>query len=167
MKIFLIGLPGSGKTTLGKQLAERLTLKFLDLDAEIEKSEATSIAEIFKVHGEDHFRELEHRQLTKWADEKRDFVMATGGGAPCFFNNIDLMNGAGVTIFLDVPAKEIAKRISGQSANRPLLLNLNFEELKDKIEFLRSLRKPFYRQARCVVKGEKLDVNDLLAKVER
>ncbi|MFM7852430.1 MAG: shikimate kinase [Flammeovirgaceae bacterium] len=166
MKIFLIGLPGSGKTTLGKQLAERLALEFVDLDAEIEKSEVTSISEIFKLHGESHFREVEHLQLTKWVDEEKNFVMATGGGAPCFFNNIDLMNSAGVTIFLDVPAREIAKRISVQSANRPLLLNLSFEELKDKIEFLRSQRKSFYRKAKCIVKGEKLNIADLLAVVK-
>lgn len=162
MKIFLIGLPGSGKTTLGKQLAQSLNVDFVDLDAEIEKAEATSIADIFKVQGEDGFRNAERSQLIRWVRMPNDFVMATGGGAPCFFNNMEMMNEAGATIFLDVPAKEIAKRISEQSTNRPSLLNLNFEELKDKIEFLRSQRKPFYRQAKHVCKGSNLTTEELV-----
>jgi shikimate kinase len=161
MKIFLIGLPGSGKTTLGKQLAERLNINFIDLDTEIEKSEGESIALIFKKFGEDHFRKAESNQLQNWANSNENFVMATGGGAPCFFDNMEVMNQAGTTIFLDVPAKEIAKRISGQSVNRPLLLNLSFEELKDKIEFLRSQRKPFYRIAKHTCKGAGITVTDL------
>ncbi|MFM8744852.1 MAG: shikimate kinase [Cytophagales bacterium] len=161
MKIFLIGLPGSGKTTLGKQLAERLNIRFVDLDTEIEKSEGESIALIFKRFGEDHFRKAESTQLQKWANLNEDFVMATGGGAPCFFDNMEVMNQSGTTIFLDVPAKEIAKRISGQSVNRPLLLNLSFEELKDKIEFLRSQRKPFYRIAKHTCKGDAITLADL------
>ncbi|MFM8912232.1 MAG: shikimate kinase, partial [Flammeovirgaceae bacterium] len=142
-----------------------LNVEFVDLDAEIEKAEGKSIAEIFRAGGEEGFRDAERAQLVRWAGMTRDFVMATGGGAPCFFNNIDVMNQAGISIFLDVPAKEIAKRISAQSANRPLLLNLNFEELKDKIEFLRSQRKPFYRKSKKICKGEKLSVNDLLAEI--
>jgi shikimate kinase len=161
MKIFLIGLPGSGKTTLGKQLAERLNTRFVDLDTEIEKSEGDSIALIFRRFGEDHFRKAESNELQKWVNVNEDFVMATGGGAPCFFDNMATMNQAGTTIFLDVPAKEIAKRISGQSANRPLLLNLSFEELKDKIEFLRSQRKPFYRKAKHTCKGATITLADL------
>ncbi|MFM8739263.1 MAG: shikimate kinase, partial [Cytophagales bacterium] len=99
MKIFLIGLPGSGKTTLGKQLAERLNIRFVDLDTEIEKSEGESIALIFKRFGEDHFRKAESTQLQKWANLNEDFVMATGGGAPCFFDNMEVMNQSGTTIF--------------------------------------------------------------------
>lgn len=165
MKIFLIGLPGAGKTTLGKQLAERLNIRFVDLDTEIEKSEGESIALIFKRFGEDHFRKAESTQLQKWANLNEDFVMATGGGAPCFFDNMAAMNQAGTTIFLDVPAKEIAKRISEQSTHRPILLNLDLEEMKDKIEFLRSQRKLIYRQTKKTCKGENLTVNDLLSAV--
>jgi shikimate kinase len=162
MKIFLIGLPGSGKTTLGRQLAAQLKIDFVDLDTEIEKSEKRAIAAIFKHSGEDYFRNLEATELRKWSQVQSNFVMATGGGAPCFFDNLELMNQSGITVFLDVPAKEIAKRISNQSDTRPLLLELNFEQLKDKIEFLRSQRKPFYRKAKLIVKGSSIQISELM-----
>jgi shikimate kinase len=162
MKLFLIGLPGSGKTTLGKQVAAELKIAFVDLDLEIERSEKRTIAEIFKNSGEDYFRKIESQQLNNWTKSDHDFVMATGGGAPCFFDNIEIMNQSGITIFLDVPAKEIAKRISNQSDTRPLLLDLNFEQLKDKIEFLRSHRKPFYRKAKMILKGESIKVQEII-----
>lgn len=162
MKIYLIGLPGSGKTTLGKQLAAQLKIDFVDLDTEIEKSEKRAIAVIFKEAGEDYFRSSEATELRKWSQGQNNFVMATGGGAPCFFDNLELMNQSGTTIFLDVPAKEIAKRISSQSDTRPMLLDLNFEQLKDKIEFLRSQRKPFYRKAKVIVKGSSIQISDVI-----
>src|SRR5438874_1229377 len=107
MKIFLIGMPGSGKTTTGKLLAEKLKLTFVDLDMEIEKSEGRSINQIFEKRKENYFREVESMILKKFCSSSESFVMSTGGGAPCFFNNIKQMNDSGKTIFLDVPAKEI------------------------------------------------------------
>jgi shikimate kinase len=84
MKIYLIGLPGSGKTTLGKQLAAQLKIDFVDLDTEIEKSEKRAIAVIFKEAGEDYFRSSEATELRKWSRAQNNFVMATGGGARVF-----------------------------------------------------------------------------------
>ena len=99
MKIFLIGLPGSGKTTLGKQVASHLSIPFVDLDAAIEKAEQRTIPEIFKQSGENYFRKIESDLLKKWAESTTDFLMATGGGAPCFFDNVEVMNRAGITFF--------------------------------------------------------------------
>ena len=132
MKIFLIGLPGSGKTTLAKELAAKLKLPYVDLDVEVEKAEMKTIPQIFKDKKENYFRKIESQILKSWTQSDSSFVMATGGGAPCFFDNLELMNQTGITIFLDVPTKEIARRISSQSDTRPLLLNLDFEQLKDK-----------------------------------
>src|SRR5258708_25113313 len=101
MKIFIIGLPGSGKTTLGKQVAEKLNLPFIDLDLEIEKLEGKTVQEIFAKRKENYFRELESRTLKNFCSGKSDFVMATGGGAPGFFDNMDVMNNSGKTVFLD------------------------------------------------------------------
>src|SRR5688572_8772700 len=111
MKIFLIGMPGSGKTTLGKELAAHLFIDFVDLDAEIEKTEQKSIAEIFSRQGESHFRLVEARLLREWAAGSASFVMATGGGAPCFHKGIETINEYGISIFLDCPVSTLIDRV--------------------------------------------------------
>ena len=152
MKIFLIGLPGSGKTTLGKQLAEKLNLPFVDLDLEIEKKEGKTVQEIFAQKKENYFREMESKILKDFCLSESDIVIATGGGAPCFFDNMMVMNQSGKTIFLDVPASEIARRLQETNlTERPLFSKLSSEQLKDKIEWLRSQRISFYKQAQLVV----------------
>jgi shikimate kinase len=162
MKIFLIGLPGSGKTTIGKQLAENLNLIFIDLDLEIEKKEGKTIQKIFALKNENYFRELESKVLKDFCFAKRDFVMATGGGAPCFFDNMTLMNQSGKTIFLDVPASEIARRLQETNlTERPLFLKLSSEQLKDKIEWLRSQRINFYSQAQYLISGNSPSLEEL------
>lgn len=166
MKIFLIGLPGSGKSTLGKQLALELKLPFVDLDAEIEKSLDTSVKEIFKKNGEDFFRKKESAMLHHFCEVITDFVMATGGGVPVFFDNMAFMNQHGHTVFLDVPPREIAERVlKTQVENRPLLRTTHPDELKDQIEFLRSQRIPFYQQAQTCLKGQDIQVSDLVTSV--
>jgi shikimate kinase len=148
MKVFLIGLPGAGKTTLGRKIAEALHVLFIDLDKEIEQREGRLIREIFKEKKEDYFRLLETNELAEWCKLEGNFVMATGGGAPCFFNNMDLINRSGTSIFLDVPASEIAKRIQKTNVEeRPLLAASGADALKDSIETMRTRRLPFYRQA--------------------
>jgi len=155
MKIFLIGLPGSGKTTLGKKIAEALGLLFVDLDMEIERREGRLIREIFKEKKENYFRILEANELASWCDSDKEFVMATGGGAPCFFKNLDMINNAGVSIFLDVPAREIAQRIQKTNVEeRPLLAASGIDGLKDNIETMRTNRMSYYRQAHHTITGE-------------
>lgn len=166
MKIFLVGLPGSGKTTLGRQLAKRLNISFLDLDAEIEKAEQSVISEIFSRKGEDYFRKAESERLQKLGDSSQDFVLSTGGGAPCFFDNMKNMNAAGKTIFLDVPTAEIMNRLLRTDlAKRPLFAKMNPEEFKDKIEFMRSQRFPFYKQAQHTISGPRISVEDLVTAI--
>jgi shikimate kinase len=168
MKIFLVGLPGSGKSTLGKQLAHSLAIPFVDLDLAIEKAEKRKIAEIFKNAGEDYFRKVESELLNKWAVSDTDYLMATGGGAPCFFDNMQKMNGAGITIFLDVPPMEIAQRISASDSNdRPLFIKMNLDVLKDQIETLRTRRLPFYKQAKHVVIGNSIKPGDIISLIKK
>jgi shikimate kinase len=162
MKIFLIGLPGSGKTTIAKQLALQLHLPYMDLDLEIEKAEMKSIPQIFKEKKEDYFRKVESQLLKDWCQSDFDFVMATGGGAPCFFDNIKSMNETGVTIFLDVPTMEIARRVaSSKGEERPLLKSNGIDGLKDQIEFLRSQRINFYKQAQKIFTGERITATEI------
>ena len=167
MKIFLIGLPGSGKTTLGKLLAGKLKLPFIDLDIEIEKSERQTINQIFEKRKENYFREVESAMLKKFSASSESFVMSTGGGAPCFHDNITLMNQSGKTIFLDIPVKEIADRLTNNNlAERPLLAKLNPEQLKDKIEFLRSQRIAFYKEANFIFEGTDISIEKIITEIK-
>lgn len=168
MKVFLLGLPGAGKTTLGKQVAKLLSIPFADLDEAIEKSEKRKISEIFKKPGEDYFRKVESALLKKWASSESDFLMATGGGTPCYFNNIQIMNEAGVTIFLDVPPMEIANRISAsENQDRPLFINMNFDVLKDQVETLRTRRVAYYKQAQNTISKTKIEAAEILSFIKK
>ena len=112
MKIFLIGLPGSGKTTIGKLIADELAIPFIDLDDEIEATSAKSIREIFSNDGESVFRQLEADALQNTILNNVSFLLATGGGAPCFHNGITIMNQIGITIFLNPSLEIIADRLT-------------------------------------------------------
>jgi shikimate kinase len=147
MKIFLIGMPGAGKSTLGKQLAGSLMTNFIDLDKEIENHEGKSVAEIFSQSGEDHFRMIESRLLGHFASSSESFVMATGGGAPCFYQGIKTINDSGVSIFLDTPLERLVERTSNKST-RPLLSNNTDDQLREKLKQIRESRLPIYEQAR-------------------
>jgi len=167
MKVFLLGLPGSGKTTLGKALSIALRLPFVDLDSEIERQEGKKITEIFAENGEAYFRNLESIELKKRCTSKAEFVMATGGGTPCFFDNMDWINRAGKSIFLDVPAREIVRRMERTSLlERPLLGSLPPEEVRNKIEQMRSERIHFYQQAMITLSGESITAEDVIKKMD-
>lgn len=150
MKIYLIGMPGSGKTTLGKRVADELLLLFVDLDKEIEKRERKSVPEIFAEKGEDYFRQVESQVLREWAGSEKGFVMATGGGAPCYFQGIEAINQTGISIFLDVPVSELIKRVS-RDKNRPLLQTDGLEEKENRLKNLHEARLKYYQQAHIII----------------
>ena len=156
MKIFLVGMLGSGKTTLGKPLAERLNVQFIDLDWEIEKRENKSVNKIFSQHGEDHFRQIEAELLREWAGSSESFVMGTGGGAPCFYNGMDVINASGLSIFLDVPVEELKLRLA-QATDRPLLQSTDENERETKLRTLRAARLPVYQQSHVVIQEPTLE----------
>lgn len=147
MKVFLVGMPGSGKTTLGEQVANALMVPFVDLDKEIEKRQGKSVPEIFSTQGESYFRQVESALLREWAARNESFVMATGGGAPCFFDGMEVINTNGVSIFIDVPLDVLIERTKSKS-HRPLLNSGNDDELKMKLTGLLSSREKIYRTAR-------------------
>jgi shikimate kinase len=146
MKIFLVGLMGSGKSYWTKQLAKKLKTGGYDLDDLIEVKEEKTIAEIFTEDGEDYFRKVESTVL-KWFAEKKTYVLATGGGAPCFFDNMAWMNKQGITIWLDEPLTAIAARLAPEKAHRPLIAKLSDSELIAFLEKQRADRLPFYSAA--------------------
>lgn len=156
-KIYLIGLPGSGKTTLGKPLAAALKLAFVDLDKEIEHHEGKSIPSIFETNGEAYFREVESSLLKKWASSSRSFIMATGGGAPCFHNGIDVINDSGISIFIDTPITTIISRLA-KATNRPLLDNTTDIEIKkQRLQELYTNRIGTYSKAKLMIQHESID----------
>ena len=156
MKIFLVGMPGSGKTTIGEELASHLMVDFVDLDAEIEKAEQMSIAEIFSRHGEEYFRVVEARLLTEWAARPVPFVMATGGGAPCFHKGMETINHHGISIFLNFPVPVLIERVR-KNQERPLLLSTDDVDLKQKLERMLQSRIDCYRKARIVLENPTLE----------
>jgi shikimate kinase len=146
MKIFLIGLMGSGKSYWTKQLAKKYKTGGYDLDYLIEVKEEKTIAELFTEDGEEYFRKVESAVL-KWFDQKKTYVLATGGGAPCFFDNMAWMNKQGVTIWLDEPLPVIAARLAPEKAHRPLIAKLSDVELLSFLEKQREARLTFYSAA--------------------
>lgn len=164
MKIILVGMPGSGKSTIGKQLASHLNLPLIDLDAAIEEAAGQEIKNIFAEKGEDHFRSLESQTLQRVLKSDDSFILATGGGAPCFHDGMEIINQHGISIFLDVPVDELAARVA-KDTNRPLLAVSDKEELLLKLNVIRAKRLDCYQKAKIVVSGS--DIADVIAKLPR
>ena len=158
-KIFLIGYMGSGKTTIGKLLAKKLNLLFIDLDLFIENRYRKSVGEIFREKGEDGFREIEQKALHE-VSQFEDLIISTGGGTPCFFNNMNVMNKAGISIYLKVGVEELAKRLSCGKEKRPLIKDKKPEELKEFISINLEKRKAFYNQATYIYNAEQLKTKE-------
>jgi shikimate kinase len=153
VRVFLIGYMGSGKSTFGPHLAKALKLVYYDLDSIIEANAWMSIKDIFKKLGQDHFRELEHKALTEYIKTHDNFVLATGGGTPCFFDNLDRMKETGITVYLDVPTDELARRLVETKSRRPLLKGIQDHKLEGFIKEQLSKRMEFYQQADLMVDG--------------
>ena len=163
MNIFLVGLPASGKTTLGKKLARLLDFEFLDTDDLIKKRERVSIEDIFDKRGESAFRLLEKEVLDSLMGSKNK-VISTGGGLPCFHDNMGRMNELGTTIFLNVPIVDLHKRLGHDGKeNRPLTRGKNDQELLEFLEKKYQERSPFYNQAKIILQGNKIDVDQIMA----
>jgi shikimate kinase len=151
LKIFLVGMPGAGKSTLGRPLAEALLLPFVDQDKEIERRAGKTVQAIFAEDGEAHFRVLESEVLKHWAAIDMNFVMATGGGAPCFHDGMAVINEVGISVFLDVPVEELLSR-TATDKGRPLLQAEDLVEKKIKLTALYDRRQTCYAQAQIVLK---------------
>ncbi|MBL4585756.1 MAG: AAA family ATPase [Flavobacteriales bacterium] len=165
MRIFLIGYMGCGKSTVAKKLANKLGLKVVDLDAEIVNATGKSIPEIFMSKGESGFRQLEKSMLQKWF--KTDgFVMATGGGTPCFFESMDEMSGVGTTIYLQMTAKALVDRLSESKEERPILKGLSKEKMLKKVSGQLAKREKFYKKAMLTVNGVNLDIEELIGSLD-
>ena len=144
--IFLVGFMGSGKTTWGKKIANALNIPFVDLDHEIVENIGMTIPEYFKLHGEDAFRTIENEYLKKQAD--RIAIISTGGGTPCYFDNMEWINNNGLSLYLYHTPKSLWSRLSQSDVNkRPVLKGLSGDELFEFIDVKLNERSEFYEKA--------------------
>ena len=160
MRIFLIGFMGSGKTILGRKLAYILQHQFIDLDEYIEEQEDRTISQIFEEDGEDYFRKLERVYLHRVID-KEDVVISTGGGTPCFFDNIDQMNEYGKTIYINMHPKALLPRLLSSPSTRPLLAGKDEKGMLDYVFKILRSREKYYHKAKRVVTGYNLTARKL------
>lgn len=155
-RIFLIGYMGAGKTTLGSPLATALGLSFIDLDKFIEKRFHKSVRAIFAEYGESRFREIEQQVLIE-VSQFEDIVISTGGGTPCFFDNMELMNQLGTTVFLEVSLPVLFNRLKQGKHKRPILKNKDDVELLDFIRSSIAGRLPVYQKCQLHFNADLLD----------
>lgn len=153
---------GAGKTTAGKELAKVLELEFIDLDHFIQARYQKTVSQLFQDIGESEFRKIESSVL-KEVGEFENVVISTGGGTPCFFDNMEYMNKAGTTVYLNAAPEALAVRLNTCKEKRPLIKDKNEEELLDFIVQSLEKRNPYYTQAQIIFETEELvnreDVN--------
>ena len=146
---------GCGKSTMGRSLASQLNLTFIDLDSFLEEKYFKTIPQIFAEEGEESFRRKERKVLEEVCSFD-NVILATGGGAPCFFDNMELMNESGFCVFLDVDISSLVSRLIHAKTERPLIKGKSPEELHVFIEGLLAKRRPFYEKARYILKGSEI-----------
>jgi shikimate kinase len=141
---------GSGKTTIGKQLARAMELPFIDLDEAVSAGESRSIETIFSMEGEVAFRGLERKYLKQITDSLPSFVLSTGGGTPCFYDNMMYMKKHGVTVYLQMDVVTLVHRLVNSTTERPLLKGKGELELHDFVKRHLEERKEFYEESDVV-----------------
>jgi len=152
MKIVLLGYMASGKSSIGKQLSKKLSMKFLDLDDYIIKKEEMSIAEIFEKKGEVYFRVIENKYLKEVLNTKDQFILALGGGTPCYANNMEEINkGDTVSIYLQGKTKTMINRLIKKKRKRPLIASLADDKIPEFVAKHLFERRLYYELAKITV----------------
>jgi shikimate kinase len=149
--IYLIGMPSSGKSTLGRALAQELDFEYIDMDEILVNNENRSIYQIFQDNGEGYFRKIESELLKTFMPNQK-FVISTGGGAPVFFNNMDFIIKNGISIYIDVKPEILFERISHSTKNdRPLIDKTDADKLMENLTNKYNFRYPFYSRANIII----------------
>ena len=155
-KIFLIGMMGAGKSYWSQKMAKWIKSGGYDLDYLIEMNEEKTITELFQEDGEEYFRKVETK-LLKWFKEKKKYVLATGGGTPCFNDNMEWMKKEGVVIWLDESMEVLVERLSAEKAHRPLIASYDNEKLAAFLQNKLVERYAFYQQAHYRVTSDQIN----------
>jgi len=165
-RIILVGFMGSGKTFIGKKLAEQLNLPFIDSDSEIEQREQLCITDIFRTKGESYFREKEKEFIQSLSvTDNEAFVMAVGGGLPCFNNLMKSLNHLGTTLYLNCTVETLFSRLQNEQTQRPLLHSISAHDLLNHITTKLNERASFYLQSNIIVNEEQQNLKSILDKL--
>ncbi|ASS48354.1 MAG: hypothetical protein A3D31_08680 [Candidatus Fluviicola riflensis] len=163
MKFILIGFMGSGKSTVGKQLAAQLQLPFTDSDAWIEEQSAISVSRMFELEGESVFRDWEQRFVDQ-LDEK-DEVISCGGGLPCFNNLLESLKEKGRVVYLKTSIETLTHRLKDEREDRPLVASIPDETFTKEITARLSSREPIYLQADVVIETDRKTVEEIVNEI--
>lgn len=167
MKIILIGYMGCGKSTIGKSLATKKNIPFIDLDMYIEEKEKSSVQEIFKSKGEIYFRKIETKYLNELLATDSHFVLALGGGTPCFANNMAIILEKTSNVFyLKYNPKSLTDRLLLQKNHRPLIADIANTELEEFIRKHLFERSSYYNQANYIISMDNLTIEQSLELIE-
>lgn len=164
--LFLVGYMCAGKTTLGRALAETFGLSFYDTDKYIETNCQQSISSIFEYLGENAFRKMEQACLHELAPFDNTLV-STGGGMPCYADNMDYMNSMGYTIYLQLSPETLLQRLLQEKQSRPLIRHLNADDLAARVQRELALREPYYLKAQCVFPTDGLCQEEALMQLQK
>ena len=146
MLVFLIGFMGSGKSYTARQLQKLLDMPLKDMDDEIVSHQGISVKEIFEKHGEDYFRDLEHDYLQR-LNPIESIIISAGGGTPCFYNNMEIMNAKGITIYLNRDKALNMQQLLKRKERRPLIAKMTDEEVNNFFDEMHIKRSPYYNEA--------------------
>ncbi len=166
MRVFLIGFMASGKSSVGKKLAKKVDLPFVDLDDYIEEKYNATIRLLIYEKGMDVFREIEKNSLDELIHKYENVLISTGGGTPCYFDNMSLMNSKGKTIYLEVDIPTLVDRLMHSKKDRPLIWGKTREDLTVYAKDLLSKRQPDYEKAQLTVKGKNVKIESLVELVK-
>jgi shikimate kinase len=167
MNIILVGFMGCGKTTIGKKLSRVLHFNFIDTDSLFEKENNISVFDYFSTHGEEQFRKIEQELLIKTLQQNNNTVISTGGGTPCNYNNMELINKNGISIYIKMSVQSLTVRLLYSYKKRPLIKDFEEEsELKNYIEETLNEREPYYSKANHTIKGESISMEELIKLVK-
>jgi shikimate kinase len=166
MRIYLIGFMGAGKSYWGLRLAQQAGIRFFDLDRAIEESRQMTIDRLFALQGEESFRVTEKELLHLLTETHEQFVMACGGGTPCFLNNLEYMKRSGKVVWINPATDLLAHRLLKEREQRPLLRSVSDIELKGFIQKKMADRRLYYEQAHLRVDQEAIDLDALLKSIQ-
>lgn len=167
MHIVLLGYMASGKSTIGKQLSEKLGMPFLDLDIYISENKNKSVPEIFSQNGEIYFRKKEHEYLKEVLENQQDCILSLGGGTPCYANNMELIhNQNAISIYLKASIQTLSERLLKNKSSRPLVAFLDDDQVPEFIAKHLFERHFFYEQAKKVVVIDQKSASEIVGEIE-